>query len=233
MTRVADLYALQEIDSALDACKASLAEVESSLGEADELVEIRQRAIERQEALREVEKQQREQEWQIDDLRQKIEPLEKKLYGGTIRNPKELADLQQDVESLKRRQRGLEDRDLEIMVAVEEVQKEAEEAQRTLSETEEAWRAEQERLRQEQTSLRQEIEGLEARHTEQVGLIEPATLELYDALRATRQGRAVVKVERGTCQGCRISLPMNVLHRARSGAELVHCTSCERILYLS
>lgn len=233
MTRVADLYALQEIDSALDACKASLAEVESRLGEADELVEARQRALERQETLREVQKQQREQEWQIDDLRQKIEPLEKKLYGGTIRNPKELADLQQDVESLKRRQRGLEDRDLEIMVAVEEAQKEAEEAQRTLAEDEQAWRAEQERLRREQTRLHQEIDALEARRTEQLRLIEAATLRLYDALRATRQGRAVAKVERGTCQGCRISLPMNVLHRARSGAELVHCTSCERIIYLS
>jgi predicted nucleic acid-binding Zn-ribbon protein len=149
MTRVANLYALQEIDSALDACKASLVDVESRLGEADELVEVRQRSTERREALREVEKQQREQEWQIDDLRQKIEPLEKKLYGGTIRNPKELADLQQDVESLRRRQRGLEDRDLEIMVAVEEAQKEADEAQRALSETEEAWNAEQDRLRQE------------------------------------------------------------------------------------
>jgi len=233
MTRVANLYALQEIDSALDACKASLVDVESRLGEADELVEVRQRALERQEALREVEKQQREQEWQIDDLRQKIEPLEKKLYGGTIRNPKELADLQQDVESLRRRQRGLEDRDLEIMVAVEEAQKEANEAQRALSETEEAWNAEQERLRQEQASLHQEIGDLEARHTEQVRLIEPATITLYEALRATRQGRAVAKVERGMCQGCRISLPMNVVHRVRSGAELVQCTSCERILYLS
>jgi predicted nucleic acid-binding Zn-ribbon protein len=233
MTRVADLYALQEIDSALGACKSSLAEVEAGLGEEGELVDIRQQAQERQEALREVEKQQREQEWQIDDLRQKIEPLEKKLYGGTIRNPKELADLQQDVESLKRRQRGLEDRDLEIMVAVEEAQKEAEEAQRALAEAEEAWNAEQERLQQEQASLRQEIEGLEARRTEQARLIEPATLRLYDALRDTRQGIAVAKVERGTCQACRISLPMNVLHRARSGAELVQCTSCERILYLS
>jgi len=233
MTLVADLYALQEIDSALDACKASLADIESRLGEADELAEARQRTLEHQEALQEVEKQQREQEWQIDDLRQKIEPLEKKLYGGTIRNPKELADLQQDVDSLKRRQRGLEDRDLEIMVAVEEAQKEAEEAQRSLSETEEAWQTEQDRLRQEQTSLRQEIEDLEAQRTEQVGLIEPATLTLYEALREAHQGRAVAKVERGTCQGCRISLPMNVVRRVRSGDELVQCTSCERILYLS
>jgi predicted nucleic acid-binding Zn-ribbon protein len=233
MTLVADLYALQEIDSALDTCRASLADIESRLGEADELAEARELALERQKTLQEVEKQQREQEWQIDDVRQKIEPLEKKLYGGTIRNPKELADLQQDVDSLKRRQRGLEDRDLEIMLAVEEAQKEAEDAQRALSETEESWQAEQDRLREEQASLRQEIEDLEAQRTEQVGLIGPATMALYDALREAHQGRAVAKVERGTCQGCRISLPMNILHRARSGAELVQCTSCERILYLS
>jgi len=43
----------------------------------------------------------------------------------------------------------------------------------------------------------------------------------------------VVKVERGMCQGCRISLPMSVLQKARSGFDVVQCVSCERILYVS
>jgi predicted nucleic acid-binding Zn-ribbon protein len=48
-----------------------------------------------------------------------------------------------------------------------------------------------------------------------------------------RQGRAVAKVERGMCGGCRISLPMTVLQKARSGLDVVQCVSCERILYVS
>jgi predicted nucleic acid-binding Zn-ribbon protein len=233
MTHVADLYALQEIDSALDACRASLADAESRVGETEELVETRERVTHLRRALEELEKRQREQEWEIDDLREKIEPLEKKLYGGTIRNPKELEGLQQDVESLKRRQRSLEDRDLEIMVAVEDAQGESSEAQRLLAEVQAAWEEEQERLRRQQEELRSEIAALEQRRAGQSGLIDPSTLILYEHLRTTRQGQAVAKAERGACQGCRISLPINVLHRARAGTEIVQCSSCERILYVS
>jgi predicted nucleic acid-binding Zn-ribbon protein len=64
--------------------------------------------------------------------------------------------------------------------------------------------------------------------------VDPKTLSFYDALRAKHQGRAVAKVERGTCGGCRISLPMSLLQRARSGSHvMVQCSSCERILYVS
>lgn len=233
MTNVADLYALQEIDSALDACRASLADAESRLGETEELIQGRERVTQLRQALEELEKQQREQEWKIDDLREKIEPLEKKLYGGTIRNPKELEGLQQDVESLKRRQRALEDRDLEIMVAVEEAQRESSEAQQVLAEVQAGWEKEQEELRRQQEELGSEIAALEERRAGQSQLIDSSTLSLYENLRMTRQGRAVAKVERGACQGCRISLPMNIVHRARGGTEIVQCSSCERILYVS
>jgi predicted nucleic acid-binding Zn-ribbon protein len=36
----------------------------------------------------------------------------------------------------------------------------------------------------------------------------------------------------GACSGCRISLPMNLIQRAR-GDELVQCVNCERILYVT
>jgi predicted nucleic acid-binding Zn-ribbon protein len=233
MTNVADLYALQEIDSALDARRASLADAESRVGETEELVEARERVSALKQGLEEAEKQQREQEWEIDDLREKIEPLEKRLYGGTIRNPKELEDLQQDVQSLKKRQRALEDRDLEIMVAVEEAQRSNREAQELLAEVQAAWEVEQERLARQQAELRSEIAALEQRRGDQIGLVDSPVLGLYENLRTARQGRAVAKVERGTCQGCRISLPMNIVHRARGGTEIVQCSSCERILYVS
>jgi predicted nucleic acid-binding Zn-ribbon protein len=233
MTHVADLYALQETDSALDARRASLADAESRVGETEELVQARERVTRLKQTLEEAEKQQREQEWEIDDLREKIEPVEKKLYGGTIRNPKELEGLQQDVESLRRRQRVLEDRDLEIMVAVEEAQRESSEAQQVLAEVQAAWEVEQERLARQQEELRSEIAALKQRRAEQSGLVESSVLGLYENLRTTRQGRAVAKVERGLCQGCRISLPMNIVRRARGGTEIVQCSSCERILYVS
>jgi predicted nucleic acid-binding Zn-ribbon protein len=56
----------------------------------------------------------------------------------------------------------------------------------------------------------------------------------YDRLRRRRRGVAVVRVERGTCLGCRLTVPTVVLQRARSGTNPnpVQCPSCERMLYV-
>lgn len=233
MTSVAELYALQELDLALEANRAALADVQSRFGEPEELAEARRMAVERQDELRAAEKRFKEQEWEADELRRKIEPVEKRLYQGSVRNPKELEDLQRDVDSLKRRRSELEDQALEAMEALEQAQQALSDAQREIEDLTETCRAEQEELRARQASLETEIAALEGRRTEQATRIDGSLLRLYDHLSATRQGRAVAKVEGGACQGCRISLPMNLLQRARSGSELVQCSNCERVLYVS
>jgi predicted nucleic acid-binding Zn-ribbon protein len=60
--------------------------------------------------------------------------------------------------------------------------------------------------------------------------MDKLSLQLYENLRLKRQGRAVARVERGTCQGCRIGLPTHLVQRVRTGAMLVQCPTCERIL---
>jgi predicted nucleic acid-binding Zn-ribbon protein len=233
MTIAADLYALQEIDSAIEAVKASLAAVEEQLGESEELIAGRQAVDEGRDALEDVSKQQRELEWQVDDLRSRLSDVESKLYGGSVRNPKELASVQEEANILKGQLRRREDELLDLMVRGEERQAALREAEGSLAEVESRWRQEQGELAGEKERLEGELAGLEERRGQQSGLIEARVLALYDNLWERRQGRAVVKVERGMCGGCRISLPMTVLQKARSGLDVVQCVSCERILYVS
>ena len=233
MTSIAELYALQELDLALEADRATLTDVESRLGEQEELVEARRTAAEQEAALRAAEKEFKEREWNTDELQKKIEPLERRLYGGRIANPKELEDLQQEVDSLKRRHSELEDQALEAMEGLEEAQRAVAEAERRLQQITDDSAAEQAELRGRQATLNEAIGALEGRRTEEGGRIDGELLRLYDQLRTTRQGRAVAKVEGGACQGCRISLPINLVQRARSGSDVVQCSSCERVLYVS
>ena len=60
MTIAADLYTLQEIDSAIEAVRASLTTVEEQLGESEELVAGRQAVDEARDALEGVSRQQRD-----------------------------------------------------------------------------------------------------------------------------------------------------------------------------
>lgn len=232
MTSVPELYALQELDLALETARAALADVHSRLEESEELATARETEKERREAARAAEHQFKEREYEADELRRKIEPIEQRLYQGGVRNPKELEDLQLDLDSLKRRRSDLEDRALEAMDAVEQAQQALSDAQRELQQLTEAREAEVIELRDKQASLEHEIATGGEDRSRQAARIDEKLLGLYDRLSTNRQGSAVAKVEGGACQGCRISLPISLIQRARGGGEPVQCSNCERILYV-
>ena len=85
----------------------------------------------------------------------------------------------------------------------------------------------------ERSLLRQQVALLEQKRESLSALVSPAHLRLYGTLRTARHGQAVVKVERGMCQGCRIGLPTRTVQLARTSADPVQCPSCNRILYVS
>jgi hypothetical protein len=227
------LYELQELDLEIEAKREALAHVESRLGESDALLQASAALATEKEHLAELERSQRLEEWGVEDLGAKVALLEEKLYGGSVKNPKELTSIQEQVEHLKRRRREQEDKVLDIMTEVESVQKKITMKRRELEGMEERWRQEQAELSQEQAKLSAALATLEQKRKDLVSKIDAASLELYRSLRAKRQGRAVAKVEQGMCQGCRIVLPMTELQRARIGQGIVQCSSCERILYVS
>ena len=227
------LYELQEIDLEIDAKNEALTLVVSRLGDSEALAEARVSLATEEERLVELERSQRDVEREVEDLRSKVALLEEKLYGGSVKNPKELASLQEQVEHLKRKRRGQEDEVLGIMTEVEAMQKNLSLKSAEVSRIDEDWRAEQAALSGEQVELGAALADLDQKRKDLISRIDAASLELYQGLRRKRQGRAVAKVEQGMCQGCRIALPLNVLQRARIGQELVQCSSCERILYLS
>jgi predicted nucleic acid-binding Zn-ribbon protein len=233
MAIAAELHVLQETDSAIDAARATLADVEDQLGETEELAAARAAVEESREALAPLRDSQRDIEWRVEDARSHLAAVESKLYGGTVRNPKELAGLNDDANMLKAQFRQREDELLNHMVKVEEQETAWRQAEAALKEVEGRWRAEQADLLAQKARLEAELAELEASRRTQAERIDGRVLELYDLLRDRRQGKAVVKVERGMCQGCRISLPMSVLQKARSGFDVVQCVSCERILYVS
>lgn len=233
MSKGRQLYELQEVDLEIDAKREALSHVMSRLGESEALAEARISLGEEEQHLAELERSQRDGEWEVEDVRAKAALLEEKLYGGAVKNPKELASLQEQVENLKRRRKGLEDKVLDIMAEVEMVQQKVSLKRREVARIDEEWRAEQASLSKEQAELGAALATLEQKRNELASRIDAASAELYQALRRKRQGRAVAKVEQGMCQGCRIVLPMSELQRARIGQELVQCSSCERILYVS
>jgi predicted nucleic acid-binding Zn-ribbon protein len=231
MPIAADLYALQELDTAIDACDRKLEQTRAAFGENAEAAEARIALAEAEVRLRAAQAQTRELETQIGDLQTKIGPVERKLYDGSVTSPKELQALQEDLDMLKRQQRGLEDQELAAMAEQEGAAAAATAARERVAQLEAAWRAAQGHLHEQEQALLAEREQLMQQREARVSRIDSQRLALYDRLRSAKRGVAVAKVERGLCMGCRITLPTTIVQRARSGMQVVQCTSCERILY--
>jgi len=232
VSKGSQLYELQEVDLEIDAKREALSLVESRLGESEALAEARISLARDEEHLAELQRGQRLGEWEVEDLHAKTALLEGKLYGGSVKSPKELASLQEQVGNLNRRRMAQEDKVLDIMTEVEALQKSLTTRTGEVERIEESWREEQASLSREGAQLSDALATLDRKRKDTISRIDEASLELYQSLRKKRQGRAVAKVEQGMCQGCRIVLPMNELQRARIGQELVQCSSCERILYV-
>lgn len=217
----------------VEAEREALARVESQIGESEALIEAQAVLAREQERLAELDKNQQLGEWEVEDSQSKTALLEQKLYNGSVRNHKELISLQEQVEHLKKAGRGQEDKLLDIMTEAEATQKRIADKRKEIERMEEDWRQEQSSLLREQAELRESLASLEQRRKDLMARIDAASLELYQDLRQKRQGRAVAKVEQGMCQGCRLVLSMTELQQARISQELVQCSSCQRILYLS
>ena len=225
------LYQLQEIDLELEANEQALARIISQLGESQVVVTARKEFTRESQRLEELRQQQRSAEWEIDDFTTKLAALEEKLYSGRITNPKELANLQHEVDGLRARRRRVEDKALEIMEQV--LQAEAGEATlgSELKGLEAEWHREQQQLLAEAEQHKAIIADLKQRRQLLLASIDSSAVSVYHEVKK-QKGRAVAKVERGTCRGCGITLTTAQLQKAR-GDRLVQCSNCGRILFFS
>jgi predicted nucleic acid-binding Zn-ribbon protein len=230
MTSAADLFGLQEIDLARDSRRALIADIETRLGEPEDLLAAREFVRTAESEIEEARREQRELEASLEDLDSKIAPLEKKLYDGSVRNPKELTDLQKEDEALKQNRGRLDDRGLELMERIENAVRTLEAANERQRELNQAWHQDLADLQATRERAEREMARLDEERERRRSGMDGPILGLYETLRPKKAGRAVARIERGACQGCRLSLPTHIVQRARSVSAIVQCPSCERIL---
>jgi len=230
MSLPAELHKLQQLDIELERRRQTIDEVTRQLSENEALVAAESQLASRKQQLQETGKRQKDVEWELKDLEEKINSIDNKLYGGTVRNPKELVNLKQEVDSLKKKSKAKEDELLELMGQTEELQVKVEAGSREFQELEQEWQLKRQVLTTRKTEAETELAGFTGSRQGLVQRISVEALSLYEHIKASK-GQAIAKVEQGRCQGCYITLPTGQWQRARAG-ELVQCSSCSRILYV-
>ena len=225
------LYQLQEVDLEIESNERALSQIASQLGESQAVVRTQNQLELEQQRLEELRRKQHSAEWEIEDLVTKLTAAEETLFSGRIKNPKELTNLQHEVDGLKARRDQLEDRTLEIMDQVERSETSVARISNQLETLKAEWHRQQQQLSGELEKLKAILSDLGHKRQLLSDEIDPQAIEFYQELRKEK-GTAVARVEQGICRGCRISLPTTELQQVRSG-NLVQCSSCGRILFLA
>ncbi len=232
MTRPILLLArLNDLDLAVDATKTRLAEIAEALREPAALASARRSADGLQKEVDHLRSEQRSLEQNQAELEQKIKKMEKRLYSGEVTSPRELEDGQRDIAQHQHQKAAVEDRLLEIMVALESATAALEKAQADVSTLTTDWETRQASLRAEQAKLKARLPGELARQAAARQGIPAELLRTYDTLRPRRHGRAVAELDGDECSACLVAVPPSKLEAARFGDELVYCGNCGRLLW--
>jgi predicted nucleic acid-binding Zn-ribbon protein len=231
MSRSSLLYDLQLIDSQLDQHKNRLEEIGIILADNTDIKKAEITLKTTEEILNAGEKDLREAETKVKEQRLRIKQTDTKLYGGNIRNPKELQDLQEESDSLKRYLSLLEDRQLECMLDVDDKKERSETAHRSLSKVLDNFDALHNGLIAERTMIEIKCQVLETRRRSIAELISPEDFTIYENLRRNRLGVAVSKVNDRACSACGATLTAALYQASRSLSQITLCDTCGRILF--
>ncbi|HUN23919.1 MAG TPA: hypothetical protein PK299_12395 [Anaerolineales bacterium] len=232
MSRAQNLYKLQQIDSELDHCLHRLAEIVKLLADDTTI----QAAVQKFEQAEQVTKQARLAKSRLDDELQRTQDKrassEQKLYGGTVKNPKELKDLQDLGVALSKQIAHLEEQQLEAMIVLEEQEALEKAAQAALQMARNQKATQTATLTAEQATLREQGLGLKKKRAVAETPISAEDRTRYAELRKAKRGVAVSLTQDATCTACGIGMSTVRATQARTSADLVLCGNCGRILYV-
>ncbi len=169
---------------------------------------------------------------EITTLGNKIEGETRRLYGGSVTNPKELRAIQAEVESLGRRRDSLETQQIEIEQWLERADSARAKLAEDLASKEDALSSEAQMVRTKLDELGQRLTEARERQEKVASSVEGDALALYKSLRNRVGIRVVVELDESICQGCYVELPAEDVDKmvAEEGDALFRCPHCERIL---
>jgi predicted nucleic acid-binding Zn-ribbon protein len=205
--------------AALDAARVELETVQKQLADATERRD-------------EVAREERRFDDEARSLEEKAAEVERTMYSGEVTSPRELQLLQADVDQLRRHQRSLEDRELEVMERREALDKEVTQLEARARELEADAARLESVLSAAEAEIDEELSGELAARDELAAAIDAALLDDYERRRERARGIGVARLNGTTCQGCHLSIPSVEAERIRKSppGTVAHCDNCGCIL---
>jgi uncharacterized protein len=235
MSDLEAVLSIQEHDTALDQLRQRRASLPQRAALADLLAQFRAldaRATELGAEHTGLEERRSVLESEVASLDQRLKDLDRRLRSGEVTATRELTAMVDQSDSLKRRRTGLEDEELELMVAVEPVEAELVDVVARRTELTSQIDAVQAELVQAESGIDRELEGVGLARTTAAGTVPGDLLAAYERLRGRLGGTGAARLVGSSCGGCHLTLSATELDHIRRQPPdvLITCDQCGRIL---
>lgn len=177
-------------------------------------------------------REQSKAERDVEQVRARRERDEQRLQAGQVASPKDLENLQHEIESLTWRQSDLEDVQLEIMERLEAATAEHDELRQKLSEVESRLEATERTRDEAYAAIDAEAENVRRDRAEAAADVTDELLALYEKIRSQQGGIGAAALRQRRCEGCRMELDTSYLLKVAAAPpdEVLRCEECRRIL---
>ena len=138
-----------------------------------------------------------------------------------------------EIDLANKKKESMEERVLLAMERGEEKQKELEEVQKLVDEMTQSFTQEKAQLETQALELDRELGELQAQKEEVLPLLDKPVYARYTTLKSTLKVMVVAPIRggTGTCGGCQLQLPPQLVADVKRADQILTCPYCFRILY--
>lgn len=226
------LYQLQVHDLSIAKQKARIAEITALLNADEAVTKAKSKVAASEETLKPLQARAVDLDLEIKALTAKIQESDAHLYSGTVTSVKELSELQEEGESLKRRAAQLEQTQLDLMMQIEGEQSKLDSLQGALKDVLDAKSVERAELRKEGKAISAEVNAEIQTRIDFAKRIDPNAIRSYENLRTRMRGTPVALMSSAddSCTICGVEQTSMVAKQVRQGDKITFCGNCGRIL---
>ena len=226
------LIELQRVDHQIAALRAELESFPKRIREADaKLSSARAELASAKESHTQGAAERKKLEFDVQQWKDRARKY--RDQSGAVKTNESFKALQHEIANAEAEVAKAEDRQLDVMMAGEELDQRVKLAESRLREAEQAVAAERKEIQAQGTEKKKQLEAMLAERERIIAPVPEDLRELYARVAKRHNGTAMAEARDGQCRGCGMRVLPHILQelRTETNEELYRCESCGLILY--
>jgi predicted nucleic acid-binding Zn-ribbon protein len=228
--QISVLVEVQDVDMEINKADKQIQALEKEVGALDHAAgEYEDRVAAEKTVLEDLKKNYRELESESKINAERIVKSNEKLRA--VKTNKEYQSTLKEIEDIRKKNSGIEDRMLEQLDAIEAAESSVKAKEADLADFLRQCEDKKSALGDRAQRQRQAVETLNEKKRHVSARVDPQWIAVLDDVKKKVRGLAVVPVERSICMGCHMNIPPQLFNELQRFDEIRHCPHCHRIIY--